>query len=132
MSTTRDELRAKLLASRAPTSKAVTFFGEKIEIRQPTLGAILAAREQDDRESAIINTLIMYAYVPGTDELVFEDADIDALKGMPFGGDFVAVSKALEDLTTINFLDQSKPSDKTPSDGGVTESPPSSDGAPAS
>ena len=114
MSEARDKLRASLLSSKTVTSIPVVFFGEKIELRQPRLEDVLAVQNNEDREVAVIETLINYAYVPGTEERVFEDGDKDTLKKMPFGADFIRVSQALETLTEVNFLDKSDTSKGDP------------------
>ena len=115
MTSIRDQLRSKILASTDIKSKEVVFFGGKIELRQPRLADILEAQNSEDRESAVIDTLIRYAYVPDTDEKVFEEGDAETLKGKPFGADFLRVSKALEELTEVNFLDSG-----SSSEGGQT------------
>jgi len=106
MSNVRDELRAKIFAESKLNVIPVKFFGVTIELRQPQLQDILGAQSKDDREAAVIETLIQYAFIPGTDEKVFENADAAGLKAKPFGADFLRVSKALEDLTEVNFLDK--------------------------
>jgi hypothetical protein len=123
MSELRDKLRAKVLATRTPTTKIIKFFGENIEIRQPNLAAILEARDSTERESALINILMMYAYVPGTDEKIFEEADKDSLLALPFGGDFVALTEAMQELTNVNFLDREPISGTTESGSSSSESP---------
>jgi hypothetical protein len=122
MSTIRDEMRAKLLATKRPKSVPVDFFGETIELRQPTLGDILKARDNTDRTAAVIDILVSYSYIPETDEKIFESGDADALLSMPFGGDFIAVTKALETLTAVNFLGDEKSSATTPPPSGSAES----------
>lgn len=102
----RNDIRAKIFAKREIKKKVIQFFGSEIELRQPTLGDIINARENEDRQAAVIETLVKYAYVPGTDERVFEDADAEAFANMPFGADFLRASKALEELTEVNFLDK--------------------------
>lgn len=106
MSTVRDELRAKIFAETKLNIIPVEFFGATIELRQPQLQDILAAQKTEDREAAVIETLIEYAFIPGTDERVFETGDAAGLKAKPFGADFLRISKALEDLTEVNFLDK--------------------------
>lgn len=101
----RDRIRAATLKSRLPKSKQIMFFGELIEIRQPRLADVMKAQDADSREDGVIHTLINNAYVPGTNDRVYEDADIETLKQLPFGGDFVAVAEALQELTSVNFLD---------------------------
>jgi hypothetical protein len=122
MSTLRDEMRAKLLATKRPRTIEVDFFGEKIDLRQPTLGDILRARDNEDRTAAVVDILVSYAYIPGTDEKIFETGDADSLLAMPFGGDFIAVTKALETLTAVNFLVDGKNSAATPQPSGSAES----------
>jgi hypothetical protein len=122
MSTIRDDLRAKLLATKRPKTIPVDFFGEKIELRQPTLGDILKARDNEDRTAAVVEILVSYAYIPGSDERIFESGDSEALLAMPFGGDFVAVTKALETLTAVNFLGASTSSETTQQPSGSAAS----------
>lgn len=113
---TRDQMRAKIFAAKTVKRKTIDFFGTDIEIRQPTLGDIVDAQSNEDRKAAVVETLIKYAYIPKTDTKVFEDGDADVFKGMPFGGDFIRVSKTLEELTEVNFLGPNKDSAKTDSD----------------
>lgn len=105
----RDALRAKIFDGKntVPKRKLIKFFGEEIELRQPTLSNILAAQRDEDRESAVIGALIDHAYVVGTDEHIFSVEDQDQLLAMPFGDDFVNVSKALEEMSTVNFRGES-------------------------
>jgi hypothetical protein len=108
----RDTIRSKIFASKDFAKEEVDFFGEKLELRQPNLGQVLAVQSDDDRQSAVIDTLIKYAYVPGTEEKVFESGDSAALLELPFGADFVRISTALEKLTSVNFLDKGDISSK--------------------
>jgi len=102
----RKSVRANIFARKELRKKVINFFGEEIELRQPQLGDIISARENDDRQAAVIETLIKYAFIPGTEEKVFEDADADSFKTMPFGADFLRINQALEELTEVNFLDK--------------------------
>lgn len=104
MSNARDAIRGKIFATKEVTKVPVEFFGQNIELRQPLLQDILQAQNGEDRESAVIETLINYAYIPGTEEKVFESGDVAGLKKLPFGADFIRVSQALETLTEVNFL----------------------------
>jgi len=101
----RDELRKRIFAGQPVRSKVVQFNGADIEIRQPKMRDILEAQSEENRADGIVNILIRYAFVPGTDQHVFEDSDADAIKEMGFGADFTAVSKAFGELTDVNFLD---------------------------
>ena len=114
----RNELRAALLSSPARRTKLVTIpvngVGVEVELRQPTLAerdAMVAAAQAFANRAAksktdvnipngvlIIHTLIGAAYVPGTDEKVFEPADAQALLQAGIGGwveDVVAATSSL-------------------------------------
>ena len=112
----RDKMRAAIFATRERQRRLVNFFGEDIEIRQPSLEDILGAREDADEgnmATGVIKTLLKYAFIPGTDERVFEDTDADQLLALPFGADFTRVSRALEELTEVNFGNASSGSGQT-------------------
>ena len=113
--TLRDTIRAKIFETRELKKIELEFFGTKIEMRQMKLADILKAQSTEDRESAIIDMLVEYCYVPGTDEKVFEAADADSLKELPFDSNFQRASKAMEELTEVNFLDK-----KSSSNGVLT------------
>lgn len=114
----RDSIRARILKRRVSTREVIDFFGDKIEMRQPTLADILkirAASEDGDQNAAVINTLVEYAYIPGTETKIFEIGDAEALLQQPFGDDFVRVTEALGRLTSINFDRGGANSSVTPS-----------------
>jgi hypothetical protein len=117
----RAKLRAKIFSYRPPKKKIITFFDALIEIRQPLLGDIVRAQENEDREAAVIETLVRYSYIPGTDERIFEESDSESLKSMPFGGDFLAVTQAFAELTEVNFLGQRATSEPTKSPTSSSE-----------
>lgn len=116
--TLRDKMRAEIFSAEQAKikSEVVEFFGQKIEVRQTTLGQTLEAQSNPDREAAVIDVLINRAYIPGTNTRVFEDTDAEQLKNMPFGIDFVRVSQALETLTGVNFRDMAKSLEAKPKD----------------
>jgi len=103
---TRDEIRARILKAKEVKRKVIDFFGDQIEIRQPRLSDIIAAREEENRQNAVVDTLINNAYVPNTDIKLFEDTDADELKALPFGADLIRVSNVIEELSEVNFLDK--------------------------
>lgn len=115
MSEVRDALRAKLLQTRKPSSKVFTFFGEKLELRQMTVADVMKTNPDENEQHRLIGILIQYAYVPDTDEKVFEEGDSDVLLSQPFGQDFVNLSEALSELTSVNFTAQKPDSEKNPS-----------------
>lgn len=102
---TRDDIRAKILGySGKPKSELITFFDQTIELRQPTVGEIEELQNQSEHSKGrTVRTLIRYAYVPGTDEKVFDEADVDGLQELPWGKDFSEVVKAVAKLTGIDI-----------------------------
>jgi hypothetical protein len=120
MSTARQALREKILNSplTKPKSQVITFFGSEVELRQATLRSILEARgdDTDDPETRANRTVMMLVenmYVPGTDELIFEETDVDFLKGLPMGGDLAKAMEVMTQMTQVNFQPQSTNSDAT-------------------
>jgi len=110
----RKSIRDAIFSSKKPMSKVISFFGQQIELRQPTLEDILSVQSAEDRKAAVIDTLVKYAYVPGTDEHIFEDTDGASIMGLPFGQDMISVTAALEELTSVNFQDGKSTSSSTP------------------
>lgn len=112
----RNQLREQIFSGKKFNSKEIEFFGAKIELRQPSLQDILKAKEENNRQSAVVSMLIDYAFIPKTDEKVFEEADAEMLLSMPFGKNFTELNNALEELTEVNFRTPEKASDETLSD----------------
>jgi len=117
---TRNELRAAIFAAenKKPKSKEITLFGQKVDIRQPTVGEVTAMVDKAGKPnvSAIVTILITYCYVPGTDEKVFEEADREGLLSMPTGQWLTDLNNTIEELTGVNVKEQEKNSDAAPSD----------------
>lgn len=99
----RDQLRKELLANHRPESIPVTLFGQKIELRQPTLDSVLKARETDDKVERVLDMILKYAYVPDTDQPVFEPGDKELMKKWPWGPDLMNVNNAIMKLTGIDI-----------------------------
>jgi hypothetical protein len=106
MTSIRDEVRAKIFSSdkRRFKKEVIDLFGAQVEIRQPTLGTILDAQTGGDRKRSLMFMLVNYCFVPGTDEHVFEETDLEGLMAMPFGEDFMRVQKAVAQMTDVNIL----------------------------
>jgi len=105
---TRDEMRSKLLSKHKPKAELITVFGVDVEFRQPTLEAILNARDNDDVKSRTVDMIIQYAYVPGTDEQVFETPDREQILKWPFGEDMLKVQQTITKLTGVDINDAEK------------------------
>lgn len=116
-SVTRDSLRAKIFASEnlKPGSRIITLFGEKVEIRQPTIAQIskMSKASVDEKVSPLIRIITEYTYVPGTDERVFEAADAEALSAMPSGKWLSDFNTAMEELSGVDVKGAEKNSEET-------------------
>ncbi len=102
----RNALRKKLIGDRhVPDSKIVTLFDCEIELRQPSLAAILDARQDADESTRTTDVFLKYAYVPGTDEHIFEEADRETILNWPFNEELMNVQTTIAELTGINLAD---------------------------
>lgn len=108
----RDNIRAKILGSTTVSTIAVDFFGEQIELRQATVGQmqkmIDAQNAGDATSKGVVAYLIAYAYVPGTDEKLFDDADAEVLGQLPFDDNMKALTDAINKLTNMSVSDAEK------------------------
>ena len=101
---TRDELRAILIGNKVkPEFELITIFGVEVEFRQPSFGDLMKVREIGDEGTRAVEMIIQYAYVPGTNDRVFEDSDRDIILGWPFGKDLVKVNSVIAKLTGIDI-----------------------------
>lgn len=96
---TRDAIRSRIFSSK-PKSKIINFYGAQVEIRQPKLDVILNV-DREDRRAQAFTMLTDFTYVPGTNEKVFEEADIDALRELPFGDDMTNYLEEIQGLLGI-------------------------------
>ncbi len=103
---TRDQLRAALVGkTHQPERQMVTLFGQEVELQQPTLASILGAREDLDEKTRVADVFINYAYVPGTNERVFEEGDRDTILNWPFGEELIEVQRVIAKLTGVDIAD---------------------------
>ena len=109
---TRDEIRAQILGAQSVAKVAVDFYGTQIELRQATVGEmqqmITDNQANGSTTSGLIGYLIAYAYVPGTDEKVFDATDIDVLNQLPFDNSMKNLTDAINSLTNITVADAEK------------------------
>ena len=102
MSNLRDSIRSGIFSAK-PVSDTITIFGNKVEIRQMSTGAIMDLRSDENRKEAMIRSVIGHCYVPGTNEKVFDETDIEALLEVPFSGDMVKLSEAIGKLSGVDL-----------------------------
>lgn len=101
---TRDQIRAALIGKRHKgNTEVVELFGIEVELHQPTLNAILEAREEEDVKKRTTDVFINYAFVPGTNELVFEDTDRQTILDWPFTDDLIKVQEVMAKLTGVDI-----------------------------
>ena len=113
--TLRQKLRGQILGTpHRGKSEIIKFHGARIEVRQPSLGAVLKLQEEGNRDTAIARMIVQYVYVPGTDELVFEDHDIPAILKMPMDEGMTALNKAITEMTGVRIEEEEKNSSETP------------------
>jgi len=100
----REALRAHLLSSKPKAkSTVIDLFGVDVELRQPSFKSIMTARETEDPVERAASMIIKYAFVPGTNEQVFDDADMDQILDWPFGEDLARLNTAITELTGVNM-----------------------------
>ncbi len=126
MSSMRDALRAAGLKSREGKRITVVFEDQEYEVRAPSVRArskILTAaglvdtddqkgkgkKTQADAGKMQVCAVIACTFAPGTDERVFEDADVETLLDDPAGGIVDAVGEhALKFLNASADKDAAK------------------------
>ncbi len=126
--TLRDNIRAQVFSTDVFEREEVEAFGTTIEIRQTTLGRVLELQEKlkDDRKVAIGLAFLEFCFVPGTDERLFDDVDLDLVLGLPFGKDFQKVQDVINKLmgvTEKDIKDAEGNSDETSDDTTSSSSP---------
>lgn len=104
---TRDEIRTKIFGTK-PRGILLEVFGTQIEMRQPSLGVILENQSSDDRVAATVNMLTQFAFVPGTNDLVFDDADAEVIAQLPFDENIQKLQNAISELTGAIVTDATK------------------------
>ncbi len=115
---TRDDIRAALIGSRPKgETKLVTLYGMELELHQPTLEAILKARDQPDDKARTVAMIVEYTYVPGTNDRVFEDSDAPHILQWPFGPDMTKFQEAIADLTGVDIKQAMKELEEDPLGG---------------
>lgn len=107
-------IRAGILGSKKGKSKVVEMFGQKVEVRQPSVGQLLDLENRnDDRKAGLVNLLVTYCYVPGTDQKVFTFEDKNELLALPAGDWLTQFNGAVSDLTGVNVEEAEKNSEPT-------------------
>lgn len=93
----RNRIRSKVLGSTKLQRKSIQLFGEEVEVQQPNIGDIINAGTNET--DTIIDWMIEYIYVPGTNDKVFEMTDRDALLQLPYGAEAKKFTNAFRELS---------------------------------
>lgn len=117
-----------MMAQAAAKTKHLEIFGQQVEVRQPTMEEFRALQGrfvvdetnpdeieamQKDPDKMLWEMVAHFTFVPGTDELVFPDAD--AVKKLPFGADANKLIEAVGGIASLSAQvdDQTKNLDGT-------------------
>ena len=105
----RDEARNKIFSTEYTEVKKeyLTFNGVEIELRQPRVSAFMEQREGENREF-FARFLIDNAYLPDTEDKVFDVADRDSLLAMPMNSSWTRAIEAIQLLIDIKVDDKVK------------------------
>lgn len=113
----RDGIRSAIFASKNKgATRTFDFFGQAVEIRQPTLAQITRLSRvaaEDTKIPQVVRVLIEYCYVPETNEKVFDIGDAEQLASLPSGKWLANFNKAFEELSGIDVEAAEKNSEKT-------------------
>lgn len=103
----RADARAKIFNALDELEKRIVVFrGVELEVRQPSVGDMieLSSKETEgQRRSFILELLLKYVYVPGTDEFIFEETDIDSIKKLPWNKDLTGLVEVFGELSQVDF-----------------------------
>ena len=101
----RDQIREAIL--NAPDeSEVIDVFGVQVEIRAPDLEGLLQYRDAEKDDFALARAITGNCYVPGTQELVFEPADVEALMKVKYSKDMQRLTKTINRVLGAEGLDK--------------------------
>ena len=104
----RDKIRSAVFSGKKFKTKTIKIFGSKVEIRQPSVGQLMAMEQSDNRQEALISMMVNYCYVPGTNEKVFEKQDKASLLELPVGSWLNDFNEALTEMSGLNVEEAEK------------------------
>lgn len=83
----RDEIRNKLLAKKTGFVELFTWNGVELEFRTPTIEQASELQGAEGKHAVVLG-MIMFSFIPGTDEQPFEDSDYGVLIKSPIDAEF--------------------------------------------
>lgn len=108
----RDELRKKFFSEKntkvAPVE--LSWNGISFEWRRPTISQIQAARDanEDGSRNFIVDMIIGYSFIEGTDEKLFDESDYETVINMPFSGEFQEIVTKIGSSVNMNVEEKAK------------------------
>jgi len=101
-----NDIRNKLLTDIKPERIKINIRGVDVEVQQPIVKDILNADAEDT--SFIIDMMVRYCYIPGTNERVFKDEDKEIILQWPMGEWFTSFGEAFNKLASVDKSDMKK------------------------
>lgn len=108
---TRAAVRNAILSGARARKETVMFFGQEVEVHQPTMGDVLDLDSGEGRKESAALMLVRYTYMPGTKERVFEDEDVAAILEMPFAEDLQRLQDVLNRMMGVDVKAEAKNSE---------------------
>ena len=90
----RDQIRSAILNAPGDT-ETIDVFGIQVEIRSPKLEELLQYRGAEEDKAIMARAIVNNVYVPGSEQRVFDDADIPELMKTQFSKDMRKLSTAV-------------------------------------
>ena len=90
----RDQIRSAILSAPGD-DELLDVFGVQVEIRSPNLEDLLQYRGAEADEAIMARAIVNNVYVPGSEQRVFDDADIPELMKTRFSKDMRKLSTAV-------------------------------------
>lgn len=90
----RDDIRTAILDAKGESEK-LEVFGVQVEVRSPALEDLLKYRDTQGDDTIMARAIANNVYVPDTDQLVFDEADIPGLMKAKFTTDMKTLNAAV-------------------------------------
>lgn len=111
-SPTREDFRKKFFANASELREPVelTWNGVDFEWRRPSIAQIQEVRDRntDEDRNFILDILISYSYISGTDDLLFDPEDYEELLKSPFTGEFQTIVTKIGGAVSLNVEEKAK------------------------
>lgn len=111
----RDAIRTAILDSKG-TVEVIEVFGVKVEIRTPSLEDLLQYRNATEDSNIMARAIVNNCWVPGTDDHVFDEADIPQIMKLKFSPDMKKLNATINKILGGDEEIQKKVEDNTKSD----------------